>query len=183
MKLREHLRRNRTGVTRRWLDKMLGTYSPRTSTFFKRLKDPFTNPVGRALAHGTEAVFDALIEGPPEGIDPSRLSPHLEEIIKVRAIQDFSPSQAVSFIFQLKDAVREELGSELQETEAAADLMKLDSQIDQTALVAFDIFMKCREKLYELRLAEIKRTGYRLLRKRDLIAADPDLETDQQIHV
>lgn len=183
MELREHLQRHRTAITRRWLDKTLGTYSPRTSTFFKRLKDPFTNPVGRALAHGTEAVFNALLEGPSEGIDSDQLSPHLEEIIKVRAIQEFSPSQAVSFIFALKRAVREELESELQDNEAAADLMKLDSQIDQMALVAFDIFMKCREKLYELRLNEIKRTGYRLLRKRDLIADDPDLETDQKIHV
>jgi hypothetical protein len=183
MTLQELLQQQRTAITKRWLDRTLRTYSARTAGFFKREKDPFANPVGKALSRGTEALFDAVVDGIEEAV-PGPLSASLEEIIKIRAIQDFSPSEAVSFVFDLKGIVRDELGGELQASEVAADLPKLEFQIDRAALVAFDIFMKCREKLYELRLNEIKRTGYRLLRKHDLIADDPDLETDSsQIHI
>jgi len=149
----------------------------------KRTKDPFSNPVGQALSRGAEAIYGTVLEW-NEGAAPERLAAHLEGIIKIRAIQEFTPSQAVAFVFGLKTAVREELGSKLQASDSVDDLEELDSQIDQMALVAFDVFVKCREKLYELRLNEIKRTGYRLLRKYDLIADDTDQDGDSpQFHV
>ncbi len=178
--LSDLLQQNKAAITDRWLDKVLGTYSLRTTAFFKRRKDPFANPVGQTLTRSTEAIFDGLLEGleAPAGMPVDVLCTHLDEILKVRSIQDFTPSQALSFVFQLKDAVREELESELGDSDLAIELTKFERQIDQLALFSFDIFVKCREKLYELRVNEIKRTGFRLLRKANLIGGDPDIDPE-----
>ena len=39
-----------------------------------------------------------------------------------------------------------------------------ESKIDTMALLAFDIYMKCREKIYEIKLDEVKGERERLFR-------------------
>ncbi len=81
----------------------------------------------------------------------------LDEIIKIRAVQEFTPSQALAFVFLLKEAVRAELGSEEDRAPALpAELADLDRQIDQVALGAFDAYMRYRGQVCELRINEVK---------------------------
>ena len=42
--------------------------------------------------------------------------------------------------------------------------MIFEARIDKLALLALDIYMKCREKIYEIRLNEVKAEGERALR-------------------
>jgi hypothetical protein len=180
MILRDLLQKHKAAITERWLDKTLATYPARTSVFFKRKKDRFANPVGHELAAGTEAVFDDLVQmfDSPGSVTADQLCAHLDDIIKIRSVQEFSPSEAVSFVFLLKEAIREELEEEFRGGDILTELARLESHIDQLALFAFDIFMKRREKLYELRVNEIKRTGFRLLKKANLISIEEEPEED-----
>jgi hypothetical protein len=71
-------------------------------------------------------------------------------------VLDLSPSAAVGFVFLLKRAIGEEMrGGDAQRT-CEAGLAELHGQIDRLALEAFDLFMQCREKIYDLRLREIR---------------------------
>jgi hypothetical protein len=45
--------------------------------------------------------------------------------------------------------------------------------VDQLALVAFDQFMGCREKLYDLKTNELHRQTYRLLQRAKIIGDLP----------
>lgn len=181
MKLKELLLKNKAAITERWLDRTLETYASRTSVFFKQTKDPFANPVGQTLRSSTKAIVNELIEREdPLGEESAkRMCGHLEDIIKVRSVQELNPSQAVSFVFYLKQALREVLESELEDPGIGAGLTRLETEIDQLVLFAFDIYMKSREKLYELRVEEIKRTGFRLLKKNNLISIDEDPEPEE----
>ncbi len=89
-------------------------------------------------------------------------------------MQDFSPSQAVAFIFLLKRVIREELESEIPENQLFDELMIIDSRIDDMALLGFDIYMGCREKIYEIRAKEAKNRVSGLLQKSGLISEIPD---------
>jgi hypothetical protein len=42
--------------------------------------------------------------------------------------------------------------------------------------LAFDLYMQNRERIYELRVNEIKKTGFRLLQKAHLLASEENLE-------
>jgi hypothetical protein len=181
MNLRDLLHKHEAAITERWLDKTLATYPSRTTVFFKRKRDRFANPVGHALKSGTAAVFDDLLSTleSPGSVTADRFCADLDEIIKVRSVQDFSPSQAVSFVFLLKEAIREELAEELRGGNTLAELARFEARIDQLALFAFDIYMSRREKLYQLRINEIKRTGFRLLKKANLISIDEEPESPE----
>ncbi len=149
------LEEKRPAISRRWMDEILGSYAAETGAFLSRKKDRFGNPVGHALRGGTEAVFGALLNDS----SPEQICHHLDEIIRVRAIQDFSPSEAVAFVFSLKGAVRSELQLEKKDYDPSllAELAGFESQVDQVALFAFDVYVKCREQVFELRINEVKR--------------------------
>ena len=107
------------------------------------------------------------------------LSSFLDRIISIRAIQDFAPSGAIAFIFLLKKAVREKLEREVRENGISQEVIELESRIDGLALLSLDIYMKHREKLYEIRVNEIKNRESGLIRSAGLISEleeEPDLD-------
>ncbi len=57
----------------------------------------------------------------------------------------------MSFVLELKGLVRGTLGGG-----DSAEMRDFDSRIDQIALLAFDIYSKCRQKLFEIRVSEVK---------------------------
>jgi hypothetical protein len=86
-------------------------------------------------------------------------------VLRLKALQEASPSRALAFIFVLKTIIREELAQELQDPECAAELAELESRLDGLALLGFDAFMQRREKLCEVKVSEIKRKVSTLLRR------------------
>jgi len=174
MKLKNLLNQKRSAILKRWFDLILESYPAGAAQFFKNKKNRFANPVGYTISQGVESLFDEILHG----IDTEKVSLFLDNIIRVRAIQDFTPSKAVSFIFLLKKVLREELDREIQENSNAEELRTIESRIDDLALLAFDIFMKCREKIYELKAMQLNNQTYTLLKKAKLIVDLEEQEMD-----
>jgi len=161
-------------ISKRWLDLIYATYSGDGAKFFRREKDQFSNPVGHTMREGTRGIVEGVIGE----MDAEKVCSCLKEIIKVRAIQEFSPSQAVSFVFQLREAVRKELGSDEGNPALSAEIDHIDRNIDQAALFAFDVFVKCREQFYELRVNEIKRNVAMIIRRVNREETEEDKEME-----
>jgi len=174
MKLRNVLQEKKAAIVERWLKDTLATYAGDASSFFNREKDRFANPVGHSLRVGTQAILESLLEG----MEADSICRHLDDVIRIRAIQDFSPSQAVSFIFLLKRAIRAELGDDIREPQLAAELAEIDAEIDQMALFAFDIYTRCREQVCELRVNEVKRSVSAVMKRFDGGSPDPEPEPE-----
>jgi len=153
MGLGERLQDCKEAVLGRWLEDVLATYSADAAAAFIRQKDPFANPVGHSVRVGTRAIFEALLDGE----DVGKLHRPLEDIIRIRAVQELDPSQAVGFVFGLKDVIRAELAGTSSDPKLQTDLAELERRIDEVALAAFDIFVSCREEFCELRVNELKR--------------------------
>ncbi len=152
MVLESLLSQNRAAILERWFQLILETYPAGTSRFLKKEKDRFVNPVGYTTSREIGVLYEELLRG----MDSDKLSVSLDNIIRIRSVQDFSPSQAIAFIFVLKKAIREELASEIRENQLFEELLRFESRIDELALLALDIYMKCREKVYEIRVNEVK---------------------------
>ena len=86
-------------------------------------------------------------------------------VIRIRSVQDFSPSEAVAFIFDLKPAIREVVDSRVRGSESWNDLWELESRVDRVALLAFEKYTECREKLHEIRNNEIKSRALKLMQR------------------
>ena len=165
MKLYNLLSEKKSAILNRWYDAVLDTYPSDTSGFLKGQKNPFLNPVGSTIFQGIENLFEELLNG--KGIDSASL--FLDNIIRIRAVQEFTPSRSIVFILLLKNAIREELKNEIVERQLLEELLFFESKIDDMALLSFDIYMKCREKLYELKVNELRRLTFGRLQKADRI--------------
>ena len=152
-------RETRRAIAERWLAETLRTYPDQTAQFLIRERDPFRNPVGTALREAIPTLVDELFEA----MDAVSVARALEGVVRIRAVQDFSASEAVGFIFFLKSALRTEWP---RETAIPADL---DRRVDQIALAAFDLYARCREQVFEVRLREAARRSEMLER---LVARD-----------
>ncbi len=159
--LRDSLTRKRSSIVKKWFELILETYPEDTSKFLKKEKDPFANPVRHTILQGIEGVYDELLK---EGESPEALNDFLDKVIRIRSVQDFSPSQALSFVFSLKEVIRKVLGKEIRENHLHDQLLLLETRIDALALRAFDVYMGCREEMYELRVNEVKRMREQALR-------------------
>lgn len=140
-------------IVQRCVEEVLSTYPDDAATLFRREQDPFANPVGHSVRVGVRR----LIEGLMDDGEPGQLHDALGEVLKIRAVQTFSPSQAVGFVFGLKRAAREALGDSAERPDARAALVRWDQRIDDLALVAFDVYVAQREQVYTLRVNEAKR--------------------------
>jgi len=153
MTLKELLQDNENAILQRWFDDAMGTYPDMAVAAFSRQKDPFANPVGHSLRVGTQGIFATLLEGP----DDAKIRECLLEIIRIRAVQEISPAAAVGFVFGLRRAIRAELAPAINDAALSSELAKIEDQIECIALAAFNIYVECREQVYELRVNEVKR--------------------------
>jgi hypothetical protein len=153
MELKTLLAQKRKAILDRWLSKILKTYPADAVGFMSRNTNRFGNPVRYTLSHEIEILFNALVGD----VQAGSVNAALEQINKIRAVQDFTPSQAVAYVFLLKTAIREELNGELNGNGVIEDMLSLESRIDGLALMAFDSYMRCREKLFEVKCNDIRR--------------------------
>ncbi len=110
-------------------------------------------------------------------MEPERATTFLDKIIRIRAVQDFTPAQAVGFVFLLKRVIREEALQEgWKDRISLEDLLELESHIDNMALLGLNVFAQCREKLYEVRVNEVKNRTFRLLRMANLTAEMEEID-------
>lgn len=160
MALGHFLEGNRAAILERWNHLIVETYPPNTSRFLRRERDRFINPVGYTISQEIGVLFEELLGG----MDLERISRSLENIMKIRSVQDFPPSEGVGVILLLKKTIREKLGSEVSDVRVFEEWSALESKIDSMALLAFDIYMKCREKIFEIKVNEVKGETQRILR-------------------
>ncbi len=155
--LSDLLDRQRTTLLKRWFQLIVESYPPDTAGFLRDEKDPFLNPVGSTLSREIDVVFDEIVRE----TDSDRLSESLDNVIKIRAVQEFTPSQAVQFLFLLKAVLREGLKGAPDSQQLYGELFEVESRIDRAALIAFDLYLRRREKIHEIRTRELReRSGW-----------------------
>ena len=174
MNLKQELSENKSKIIKKWFNRIVESYPKESRDFFKREKNRFANPVGRTIAAEIESLFTELLNGS----GPEKLAPHLDGIIKIRAIQDFAPSKALGFVLELKEVIREFLKEGKSLNGLRTELETFEKRIDDTALLAFDIYSKRVKKLYELRVNEINRQVSRLLVRANLVCEIPEEERE-----
>ena len=147
----EQLELKGESILGKWAQLIIDTYPADTARFLNSEKDRFTNPVGHIIFQETQEIYDELVHD----MNQAKLMSSLSEIIKIRSIQEFTPAQAVGFIFLLKQAAREELDNGISGNCNYQELLDFEYRIDRLALIAFDVYVNCREKINEIRISEV----------------------------
>ncbi len=164
MKLLKLLSERKASLIDRWLPRIFESYPPETTAFLKKEKNHFDNPVGYRISQGLTRIVETLVQK----MDRDQVAAALDEVISIRALQNFSPSQALAFIFLLKNVIREELAPELKDGRFSPELQELESRIDGMALLGFEVYTQRREKLYEIRVTEVRNRVSGFLRSKGM---------------
>jgi hypothetical protein len=168
--LEKIIAQKKSAIVKKWFDLAAQTYAADTAQFLKTKRDQFANPVGATMLNGLTGLLDQLLIS----LDPETLASHLDPIIRIRAAQNFTPAQATAFILSLKTVLRENLAKELRDSRIAAELIAFESKIDQLCLMAFDIYMQCREKIYQISANEMRNRTFRAFERAGLISNTPE---------
>ena len=147
----EFLKQNKEAILSQWFDHTIGSYQPQMVRFLKKEKNQFSNPVRTTIVTSLEKIYDAILS--ENGFENDF---GLTDLIKVRAVQDFSPSEALSFLFSLKIIIRKEILKSAAGTTSLNDLYMLDQKFDNLLCRAFDDYNDCRMKIQEIKISEIK---------------------------
>jgi hypothetical protein len=140
---------------------MLAVYPADSAHFYVKEGDAFANPVGQSAVETSERLLNLILEeGTREEVGAA-----LEPIIRIRAVQELSPGQALAFMPALKAAFREEMQDLLADPAALHALIDFDARVDEALLVAFDLYMRCREQVATIRVREASRHVSGLLRR------------------
>ena len=188
MSIGDLLRERQDAIVERWAEAVFSSYHKDAAVLFQKQQDPFANPVGKSVRDGTRGLFRVILDG----MNPEELRTHLDEIIRVRAIQQFSPSEALSFVFSLRSILRTVVPELDSDPQLRNDATELDKTIDEVALAAFEMYSERREEVAQLRIKEVKRQMgwvFEKINQRDVAAPEtpdppgrgsPSIETVQR---
>lgn len=158
---RHLLKDKRDAIAAQWRDLVLATYPKDAAKFMGSNSDPFSNPVGQTFSRCLGPILDQLIEAS----DEEKITPLINDMMRVRAVQQFLPSTAVGFFLHLKNVVRGQLKTSSLDADQLRDLLNFEARVDEVMLKAFDEYLGCREKLYEIKATELRRRSERVITK------------------
>ena len=165
MSLESRLSQDKAKLCEAWFDLVLKSYPPETQKVWRNQKDQFNNPV----CHLTREAIDNLVDLILDWQDADAIAANLETIIKIRSVQSFTPAQTISFLFLLKKLVRDKYLKELNKEGGLAELLQFESKVDNLVMMALDIYSKSREKIFEMRVNEVKAAQHKLLKRANMI--------------
>ena len=146
--LRQLIEQRREAIVDAWFGRIVDGYPEQTARFLRGTRDRFDNPVGSALREGLGHLLDLVIDD--RGIDAARAA--VDDIVRIRAVQDMPPSLAVGFVVDLKRVIRDQVAEPIPEAEREL----LDARVDRLLLLAFDVYASCRDDVCRVRVEAIR---------------------------
>ncbi len=174
--LEDLLQQKRSVIVDEWRRRVLETYPTDSVKFLKSEKDRFNNPVGHSVSQGLEVLASELFCLSKK--DNGKILSALDDIIRIRSVQSFTPSEATGFLFLLKDVVREKLAKKIKGDPLYRELLQFERGVDKLALLAFETYMKCREDLFEIKTRALRTGPFKLHeRSRRILEGQGDVQT------
>lgn len=163
MDLERTLRERQSAIAEEWTGAILRTYPEEGGKFFASVNNRFSNPAGYTFRTNTERILAKLLDGATE----AECAKDLDGILRIRAVQGLSPSLALSFIPALKEILYREVSRVASEADAL--LHDWYIRIDRLLLMGFDIYINCREMLWQQKANQLYDRTHKLLEKANLL--------------
>ena len=182
MDIAELCSNRREALVDRWVNRFFASYPLDSKGFMRTSRDRFANPVGETTRMAAGVLFNAVI-----GMDaePETVKGALHDLIWIRAVQDMPPSKAVGALYLLKEILRSEVLPEcLKPENSGPEVLKayldVESRLDTLGLLALDMYSDARERVFRIRVEEVKRSQSQVIRlaklRREQAESAPETE-------
>ena len=94
----------RDAAIQKWTEAVFAMYPFETTGFIRTQRDQFANPVGHATRAAGEQIYDAVTG---RDVDMEKVHASVAALIRIRAVQDLKPEQAVGVLYLYKSVLRE----------------------------------------------------------------------------
>jgi len=142
--LSQFIANNKENILKKWLD---STFSSDNHRFSKRIS--YENPMTRAISDNYTKLLNELIDALTS--NSSKFSTF--EIMRIKALNSNNINDALSFFYDLKNIIEKEL--ECCTDISIEKIFFLHRAIDNMILDAANNYSQSREKIYQIKIAEI----------------------------
>jgi hypothetical protein len=160
----------RTKIIDEWYDIMVSSLFNGETNYILHEKDHFINPSGIILREALSDIFAFFFEK----VNIDDISVSLEKFIKLLAVNKNGVENVLGTFFTLRDKIIENWRSLSFSNNVNEELSTIQSYFDKLILRVFTFYLTAREKIYEIRVNEIKRLTFSLLRNKGLIEKIPE---------
>ena len=140
---------------------VFATYPFETTGFIRTQRDRFANPVGHATRAAGELIYDAVTG---RDVDLDKVHAAVAELIRIRAVQDLKPEQAVGVLYLYKPVLRELLLADMLAAGDVQGFLDMGDRLDTLCLMAFNLYLADREQVYAERVAQQRREASQIRR-------------------
>lgn len=165
MELQKFLADNQHSLCAQWAEAIIKTYPEEGAKFFSGSSNQFANPVGNTFRSNVERIYKILMSD----ADICECSVDLDGILRIRAVQGFTPSVALCFIPAIKEIVHRQLGKSIPADQVDALMHDWNIRVDRLTMIGFDLYMNCRELLWKQKANQLYSRTHKLLEKANLL--------------
>lgn len=151
MSLKELLELRRSDILNDWKKKTLNAEEKnKFSKSILKMDNPFINPVGVNVSEALSGLYESLLNQRDGAADM------LDDILRIRAVQEITPGESIRFLIQFKEIVENHIPELKKDMNLKLELAEFYFRVDELMLQGFDIYMQCREQLWNIKMDEIK---------------------------
>jgi len=148
-------------ILAKWNAAVFATYPLDTTGFARTREDRFRNPGGYAVRLALEETYKA-VSG--QLSSEKLLRDSLAMFVKLRAVQNFTPVQAMGVMYLLKPLLRERILPACLQHGLLDAYLEAESRLDTAALLACDMYVASKIQVFEERIGEVKRQHAQIVR-------------------
>ncbi len=149
--------KHKNDIIKKWHLAIVESYPSLSGKHLLGNKNKFSNPVGYTIENSLPAVVDAVIN--KSLTEEAKKS--LENIIKIRAVQDFEPARALSFVFELKAIIMSEIAEEAD----FKDFLALEKIFNLIFNFAINSYVNDKERIFEIKANEKLKTFEKMVER------------------
>ena len=151
----------RDAAIQKWTEAVFAMYPFETTGFIRTQRDQFANPVGHATRAAGEQIYDAVTG---RDVDMEKVHASVAALIRIRAVQDLKPEQAVGVLYLYKSVLRELLLADMLAAGDVQGFLDMGGRLDTLCLMAFNLYLADREQVYAERVAQQRREASQIRR-------------------
>ncbi len=157
---------NSDDILKDWLDTFLSIFPTDKNNFLKKNKDSFTNPIRGIASVSLKNILDEILND----FDEKKIQKELDAVLRIVAIQEMSPSLSLSFILPLKKIIKKH--------DKKSVLKDMETKIEKTLFMAFDVFVLIREQIYKLRAEHVRNRTLNILERKNVLCEVPEFGSE-----
>jgi hypothetical protein len=166
IKLRACVINDKERLLNEWYKNMvLSLYNNDETNYIMNEKDSFINPSGYILKNALVDIFVYLFEG----IELDKITESLEKFAKLLALNGSDTEKNLNILFLLKNKIEEFVKTQRIFENCQDEFFYITSKFDRLVHKLFVLYASARDKIYEIKINEVKRLTYSLLRANKLI--------------